>query len=334
MIIKQKTLPQPERVCAAMPLNAELQQTKARFDKELIDNFTSKKRFVAVVGPCSADDVSAMKEYVNKLSDIAKSCPNLLVVARVYTTKPHSNGKGYLGACFHERDGDEADVASGIVRCRRMMMDCLEAGLPVADELLYPDLYEYFRDLVSYWFVGARSSENSLMRGIASGLDVCCGIKNGTDGEIDKAVDSVYAVSNPCVYPYAGVQFETLGCKFAHLTLRGGIRGRKGEQAFVNNMDAGSVRRAKRLLANYGLSDFVMADLSHGNSGKVAKRQIDNALMAVQNTDINGVMMESYLYEGGQSGEYGVSQTDDCLSFDDTETVLRALQRTLSQRNR
>lgn len=213
-------------------------------------------------------------------------------------------------------------------------MDCLEAGLPVADELLYPDLYEYFRDLVSYWFVGARSSENSLMRGIASGLDVCCGIKNGTDGEIDKAVDSVYAVSNPCVYPYAGVQFETLGCKFAHLTLRGGIRGRKGEQAFVNNMDAGSVRRAKRLLANYGLSDFVMADLSHGNSGKVAKRQIDNALMAVQNTDINGVMMESYLYEGGQSGEYGVSQTDDCLSFDDTETVLRALQRTLSQRNR
>ena len=99
-------------------------------------------------------------------------------------------------------------------------------------------------------------------------------------------------------------------------------------------MDAGSVRRAKRLLANYGLSDFVMADLSHGNSGKVAKRQIDNALMAVQNTDINGVMMESYLYEGGQSGEYGVSQTDDCLSFDDTETVLRALQRTLSQRNR
>ena len=112
MIIKQKTLPQPERVCAAMPLNAELQQTKARFDKELIDNFTSKKRFVAVVGPCSADDVSAMKEYVNKLSDIAKSCPNLLVVARVYTTKPHSNGRGYLGACFHERDGDEADLAS------------------------------------------------------------------------------------------------------------------------------------------------------------------------------------------------------------------------------
>lgn len=334
MAVIRKTLPTADEARSLLPLNGELKAVKARFDKELINNFQSKKRFVAVVGPCSADDVDAMKEYVEKLADVAVRCPDLLVVARVYTTKPHSNGQGYLGACFHSNAADEADISHGVLRCREMMINCIQAGLPVADELLYPDLYEYFRDLVSYWFVGARSSENSLLRGIASGLDVCCGIKNGTDGDVDKAVDSVYAVSNPCVYPYAGIQFVTDGCKYAHLTLRGGIKGSKGEQTFVNNMDEHSVLRAKNLLKKYGLNDFIMADLSHGNSGKIAKRQIENAKCAVNNLNIDGVMMESYLYEGGQSTEYGVSQTDDCLSFEDTEGVLEYLQRAVVNRRK
>ena len=333
MITEVKALPDAEYFRQIVPVSEELRKVKEAFDNELKENFVSREKFVVICGPCAADDEKAMDEYVTKLSNVANSCPDLLIAARVYTTKPHSNGQGYLGACFHQTSFDAVNIAEGIVRCRKMMRRCLEVGLPIADELLYPDLYEYFQDLVSYWFVGARSSENSLLRGVASGLDVCCGIKNGTDGDVDKAVDSVYAVSNSCVYPYCGRQIVTNGCKYSHLTLRGGIKGTKGEQTFVGNIDARSVSRAKLLLKRYGLNDFVMADLSHANSGKIAKRQIENAKLVADNPDINGVMIESYLYEGEKSTQYGVSQTDDCLSFDDTVGVLEYLQRVISMRN-
>lgn len=333
MITEVKVLPNADYFRKAAPLDDDLKKVKISFDKNLRENFITRKKYVVICGPCAADDEKAMEEYVTQLSDIASHCPNLFVVARVYTTKPHSNGQGYLGACFHRTADEEVNIQAGIIRCRKMMINCLKVGLPVADELLYPDLHDYFQDLVSYWFVGARSSENSLLRGMASGLDVCCGIKNGTDGDVDKAVDSVYAISNKSVYPYCGKQLVTSGCKFAHITLRGGIKGSKGEQTFAGNIDSKSVAQAKSLLKRYGLNDFVMADLSHANSGKVARRQIDNAKFAVKNPDINGVMIESYLFEGEKSTKYGVSQTDDCLSFEDTVDIIEYLQREISRRS-
>ena len=321
MFIEQKKLSKSAFYKKKIPLSGKLLERKLAFDSQLVQNLHTREKFVVVCGPCSADNPEAMREYLCKLKEVADNCPDLLVVARVYSSKPHSNGQGYKGSAFNLKESDQVDLHSGIVRCREIMRECLEIGLPVADELLYPELFECLGDLVSYWFVGARSSEDSLHRCLASGLDVCCGVKNATDGNVDKVVNSLFAVSNPCVFPHNGMQIATNGCKNAHIVLRGGV----DEGQFSKNIACKDVAQAKDLLRQCGLNDFVMADLNHANSGKVGKIQIENAKLAAD-AGVDGVMLESYLYAGGHSTEYGTSQTDDCLSFEDTALVLEYLQ--------
>ena len=327
MFIEQKKLRSQAFYKKKFPLSGELTKRKREFDRLLVDNLHTRKRFVVVCGPCSADNPIAIREYLHKLKAVADDCPDLLVVARIYSAKPHSRGLGYKGTAFHLATDEEVDIDSGIARCREIMIECLQIGLPVADELLYPELFECFDDLVSYWFVGARSSEDSLHRGLASGIEVCCGIKNATDGNIANVVNSLFAVSNPCVFPHNGSQIATNGCKNAHIVLRGGLN----QGQFAQNIGTHDVAYAKKLLKQQGLNDFVMADLNHANSGKVATRQKENATLAFE-AGVDGVMVESYLNGGGQSTEYGTSQTDDCLSFDDTQKLLFELQRKFALR--
>ena len=325
MFTQQKKLPTVAEIKAMLPLDDQLYSIKLKFDEDLRQNMQSKQKLVVVCGPCSADDPVAVGEYVSKLKQIADTCPNLLVVARIYTTKPRSNGLGYKGLCFGENGND---IAKGIVACRQMMINCLKVGLPIADELLYPELYQYFDDLISYSFVGARSSEDSLHRAFASGLDVCCGVKNSTDGDVEKLMQSLHAISLPTIFPCFGNQVQTSGCKFAHVVLRGGALDGK----YLSNIDKDSVAKLKNGLQTLGLNDFVMADLSHANSQKVAQNQIDNAKMAILDKNINGIMMESYLSDGSDGDTYGVSKTDQCLGFEDTANLLEMLNEQFAKR--
>lgn len=325
MFTQQKKLPKAVDVKSILPLDDQLNTAKQLWDEQLRSNLHTKQKLVVVCGPCSADDPVAVGEYVSKLKQVADVCQNLMVFARIYTTKPRSNGIGYKGLCFG-KNGD--DIASGIVACRKMMMDCIKVGLPVADELLYPELYQYFDDLVSYSFVGARSSEDSLHRAFASGLDTCCGVKNSTDGDVDKLIQSLQAVSLPTVFPFDGQQLQTSGCKYAHVVLRGGAM--DGE--YQSNIDKEQISKLKSSLQKLGLSDFIMADLSHANSKKVAQNQIDNAKRAICDANINGVMIESYLSDGEDGSTFGVSITDQCLGFEDTKKLLLMLNDRFAKR--
>lgn len=328
MFTEQKKLPNVEVTLKRYPLSKELKVKKSLFDEQIKNNFTDRKKLTVVCGPCSADNPLPMREYLTKLKQAQDNYPDLQIVARIYTTKPHSNGQGYQGTCFHGKIDEKIDLEQGIVRAREIMLDCLKIGLPVADELLYPSLYPYFADLVSYWFVGARSSDDTLHRSFASGVDTCCGVKNGLDGDISKAVDSLYAVSRPCVFPFDGAQISASGCKYAHIVLRGG---KNGEDYFENFSEHYTTETKKSLRA-LGLNDFIMADLSHANSGKIAVNQLKNAELAARNRDIDGVMLESYLYSGVNSDLYGVSKTDDCLCFEDTVKALEILQQDFKRR--
>ena len=327
MFVEQKKLFEPSFYKKKISLNDELFLRKREFDRLLIENMRMRKRFVVVCGPCSADKPEAMREYLHKLKTLSEECPDLLIVARIYSSKPHSDGQGYKGSAFHLNRGDAVDLNDGILRCREMMRECIQIGLPVADELLYPELYECFDDLVSYWFLGARSSEDSLHRGLASGLDVCCGVKNATDGDIIKTVDSLFAVANEYVFPYNAAQIATSGNQNAHIVLRGGVSNGR----YFSNIAKQNVMNARRLLQQRGLSEFVMADLNHANSEKIAQNQKKNAEIALK-AGVDGVMIESYLNGGGHSSEYGTSQTDDCLGFGDTAQILRYLQNTFSEK--
>ena len=318
MFVQQKKLPSVAEVKCALPLDDQLNNLKLHYDEQLRQNLLTKQKFVVVCGPCSADDPIAVAEYVSKLKQVADVCPNLLVVVRIYTTKPRSNGLGYKGLCFGENCDD---ITSGIFACRQMMINCLKVGLPIADELLYPELYQYFDDLVSYSFVGARSSEDSLHRAFASGLETCCGVKNSTDGDVEKLVQSLQAISLPTVLPFDSYQMQTNGCKLAHVVLRGGsVDGR-----YCSNIDKQHVATLKQNLQGLRLNDFIMADLSHANSKKVAQNQIENAKMVIADANVNGVMLESDLSDGLDGDTYGVSITDQCLGFEDTKDLLLML---------
>ena len=314
---KTTLLPSVEEIKSICPLSAELQKRKESFDHALATNMRERTNFTVVCGPCSADDPKAVELYCQKLAELQKQYPNLLLVARVYTTKPHSNGQGYKGLCF----GGGANMQSGIVECRKMMMRVMELGLPVADELLYPELYPYFSDLVSYWFVGARSSEDSLHRGVASMLDTPCGIKNSTNGLVETAVQNLQAVANPCVFPFSGNQVETAGNSLAHVVLRGGV----AQNGYFCNIKKSYTAAAKKLLRKLNLNDFLLADLSHANSGKVATNQITNAKIVSADKNVDGAMMESYLYGGTDCDAFGVSKTDACVGWDDTVNILTIL---------
>lgn len=321
MFEKQMKLPSVKEVQELCPLVEELKVKKAHFDEELAQNMQSRKRFVLVCGPCSADNPVALLNYCEKLKALQERHPNLLVVARVYTAKPHSANVGYKGLCFQKSVDSPCNLTEGIVACRKMILDVLKLGLPVADELLYPELYKYFSDIVSYWFVGARSSEDALHRGVASGLDLCCGVKNATSGVIENAVLGLKAVASPCVFPFEGCQTATKGNRRAHLVLRGGMD--KG--GYFSNIDNVCTARAKRMLRENGLNDFVMADLSHANSGKVAVNQLKNAKAVADDANVDGAMVESYLFGGVSQNSFGVSKTDDCLSFEETAELARLL---------
>ena len=328
MLRKAIPLMTAKKVRQDIPIPYELSLAKDCLDAALKQNLHSRDRLVVVAGPCSADNPKAVVEYCKKLALLQQKFPNLLVVARVYTTKPHSNGQGYKGLCFQSEEGQEVDLATGIETCRKMMMSVLQLGLPIADELLYPELAPYFVDLVSYQFVGARSSEDSLHRAVASALNVCCGIKNATNGLISGAVNSLLAVASPCVFPCCGEVVHTGGNKFAHIVLRGG----ENKEGYFSNLGRESTAEAKRLLEKNGLNTFVMVDLSHANSGKIAENQLDNARIVATDPNVDGVMIESYLYRGRAQNAYGVSKTDECIDIAQTEEVLAILSQGFASR--
>ena len=324
MFVRRKKLPSAETVKKLAPLTDRQIAIKKEADDEIARNFFSKEKLVVVCGPCSADNPTAVKEYLQKLAALRNEHPNLLVVARIYTAKPHTDGTGYHGLAF----GDNGvSMDGGIVAARRLMTYALELGLPVADELLYPELYKYFDDVVSYWFLGARSSEDELHRGFASALDVCVGVKNSTDGNVPRAVASLYAVSHKRVFPFEGEQLSTNGARLAHIVLRGGEH-----NGYFSNITTEAIAETKDLLAMRELNDFIMADLGHANGSKIAVNQLENARLVASNADIAGVMAESYLYHGKAENQYGVSKTDECLSIEQTAELLHILSDGFSAR--
>ncbi|MBR2974331.1 MAG: 3-deoxy-7-phosphoheptulonate synthase [Clostridia bacterium] len=316
-----KLISSPNELIKQLPVQPALAKTKASFDTALKENFLHKKKFVVVVGPCSADDPAALLEYCQKLKKLADSvAEKLLVVVRVYTAKPHSDGDGYFGLSFHDKADEAVDFEKGLYKCRQMMLNCLEVGLPIADELLFFDQYNYFGDLVSYWFLGARSSSDTMHRSYASGLDTVVGVKNGTDGNLLQTAQSLYAIGKPKAFLHAGMQIQTNGNKFAHAVLRG----YSTNEQMNSNLDVQTVAKLKDYCNKLGVAPFVMVDASHANSNKIAKNQIKNALEAASNRDVNGLMIESYLHHGKGCG-YGISQTDECLSFEETEDLILKL---------
>ena len=296
-------------------------------------------RLLAIVGPCSIHDHDQAMEYARLLKAEADAhAADLLIVMRVYFEKPRTTvgWKGYIND--PHLDGSFA-INEGLEMARRLLLDVLAAGLPVGTEFLDLLSPQFISDLVTWGAIGARTTESQSHRQLASGLSCPVGFKNGTDGSVKIAADAVLAAQ--ASHAFMGMTkmgqaavFETRGNRDCHVILRGGKQ---------PNYDAASVQAACDALAAAKLRPQVMIDLSHANSSKQHRRQIEVGSdvakqIAAGDQRVVGVMIESHLHEGrqdivaGQPLAWGVSVTDACISFEQTRPLLSELADAVRQR--
>lgn len=327
-------IPTPHDVLTEFPLGARRAERVARDRDEIADILAGRDdRLLVVVGPCSVHDPAAALDYASRLAPIAERLGDRLkIVMRVYFEKPRTT-IGWKGL-INDPDMDGTfDVARGLRIARRLLLDVIDIGLPVGCEFLEPTSPQYIADAVAWGAIGARTTESQVHRQLASGLSMPVGFKNGTDGNIQVAVDGVKAAAAQHVFfgmddLGRGALVSTEGNEDCHVILRGGTDG--------PNHDAQAVTATAAKLSAAGLPGRVVIDCSHANSGKDHVRQAGVAAEVAQlvrdGLPVSGVMLESFLVAGAQSPDarpltYGQSVTDKCMDWETTEDVLRELAR-------
>jgi 3-deoxy-7-phosphoheptulonate synthase len=289
-------------------------------------------RLLVVVGPCSVHDVDAALDYAQRLSaTAAELSDDLCVVMRVYFEKPRTT-TGWKGLINDPGLDDSHDVNTGLRLARRLLLEVLGLGLSVGCEFLDPIIPQYISDTVSWGAIGARTAESQIHRQLGSGLSMPVGFKNGTDGNVQVAVDACRAAAAP--HAFAGVDvtgtpaiLHTSGNPDCHVILRGGRS--------APNYAPDAIEAALAGLRSSGLPERLVVDCSHDNSRKDHTRQpavaaAVAAQVAAGNRAINGAMLESFLAEGRQDLTdaevvYGQSITDECMSWETTVGVLGEL---------
>jgi len=300
--------------------------------RDAIEKILNKedKRLLVIVGPCSIHDEKAAYEYAEKLKKLRDEVSEaLLVVMRVYFEKPRTS-VGWKGLINDPQLDGTCDITDGVRKARRILLQINEIGVPAATEFLETITPQYVADLVSWSCIGARTTESQTHREMASGLSMSVGFKNGTDGKLSAAVNAIVAAKTP--QSFLGIDqdghtcvVKTGGNPWAHIVLRGGSQ---------PNYDQISIEQARLKLIEKNLLENIMVDCSHGNSMKkyqgqaiVWRNVIDQYIAG--NDSLIGLMLESNLFEGNQkfSGDlsslkYGVSITDECISWETTENLL------------
>ena len=329
-----RKLPIPKDIKEQYPLTPDLAALKEAEDKEIRDIFEGRSnKFLLVIGPCSADNEDSVIDYISRLRKVQdKVSDKIVIVPRIYTNKPRTTGEGYKGMLHQPNPNERPDMLKGIIAIRALHMRALkETGFSCADEMLYPENHRYLSDVLSYVAVGARSVENQQHRLCASGLDIPCGMKNPTSGDISIMLNSIVAAQHSHTFIYRGWEVKSLGNPFVHAILRGYVDDRGVSHPNYHYEDLINLYET---YSAKGLSNTaVLIDTNHANSGKKYLEQIRIAKEVLHscrhNKDVRsmvkGLMIESYIEDGCQKiGEnvYGKSITDPCLGWDKTEKLI------------
>lgn len=333
-IDNSQVLVSPTQLKAELPLTPELEQRVLgyRADIKNILDFRDQRKFV-VLGPCSIHDVDAAMDYAARLKTLAdRVSEKLLLIMRVYFEKPRTT-VGWKGLINDPDLNDSFHVEKGFHMGRQLLLDITKIGLPTATEALDPIVPQYIGDLIAWAAIGARTTESQTHREMASGLSMPVGFKNGTDGSIKVALNALQSAMQP--HNFLGINqqgqvsvFQTTGNAYGHVILRGG----EGQP----NYDPMSVAQVEAALKKADMHPRIVIDCSHGNSNKDYRLQPVVMESVVQqivagNNSIVGLMLESHLAEGGQSIpadlsqlQYGVSVTDKCIGWEETERIILA----------
>lgn len=321
----QQILSLPQQLKSKFAL-APQQQLQIQAHRETVQNILSGQdpRLLVVVGPCSIHDPVAALEYAHKLIQLQQQLSEqMFLVMRTYIEKPRTT-VGWKGFLYDPDLDGSSNMQRGLEQSRQLYLSLIEMGLPISSEILSPMATAYFDDLLSWGAIGARTSESQIHREIASHMPYSIGFKNGTDGSIQIALDAIQSASRP--HQFLGMSQSGVPCilnsqgnPHPHLILRGSNTGPNYAATAIQQIYA---QHSATLPA-------LVIDCSHGNSAKDPQRQVqvlEQIIAERQQTQVRGVMLESYLVDGQQkiSDEmtYGQSITDGCLGWNKTEALL------------
>lgn len=329
-----RKLPTPQELMDEFPITDAVRKIKQHRDECIKNIFTGKDdRFLLIIGPCSADNEDAVIDYIHRLGKVQeKVADKIFIVPRVYTNKPRTIGVGYKGMLHQPDPEGKEDMLAGIIAIREMNSRIVrETGFTCAEEILYPEIYRYLSDLLSYAAVGARSVEDQLHRMIASGVGIPVGMKNPPSGDLSVMLNSIAAAQHSQEFLFRGWEVRTNGNPLAHAILRGYV------DTFGNSLPNYHYEDLHHVLEMYNERNLanpaVIVDTNHANSGKKYMEQIRIAKDVMHsrhmNSDIRtlvkGLMIESYIEDGNQKiseGTYGKSITDPCLGWEKTERLI------------
>ena len=326
-------LSSPRELKAQTPSDEAVNATVARSRERVIRILRQEDpRILVVIGPCSIHDEKGALEYAERLNGLRKEFADKMeIVMRVYFEKPRTT-IGWKGLINDPHLDGSQDIETGLKIARRLLLQITGMGLPAATEFLDPIVPQYIADLVTWAAIGARTTESQTHREMASGLSMPVGLKNGTDGSLQIAIDAMGATRH--AHSFLGINDDgvtsivrTSGNPHAHVVLRGGRA--------KTNYDAESIRAAEQKLISEKLPPVLMVDCSHANSEKKFAKQEDVWRSVIQQRiegtrSLIGLMIESNLLEGSQPIPndlkdllYGVSLTDSCIGWETTERMLR-----------
>ncbi len=298
-------------------------------------------RIPIIVGPCSIHSFDSAIQYAALLKSMfAEVSETLFPIMRVYVEKPRTT-TGWKGLLYDPYLDGSNDISTGIRTTRALLIQLARMGVPTATEFVNPLTAIYFKDLITWGFVGARTTSSQIHREFASSLEFPIGFKNNTDGNIQIAIDSI--ISTRAKHTFISLNKEgspsiihSKGNQFSHLVLRG--------SDISTNFDATSLENANSLQKKCNLGSRILVDCAHGNSRKSPLKQKEVFFevaeeLASGNQNIMGIMLESFIDEGCQIFNYSkpisstISITDPCISWDDTETLLRWLNNSLKKKS-
>ena len=337
-IDNQEILITPEELKRQLPATDEVKRGISQ-NREIVRSIIdgTDKRLLLVVGPCSIHNPREAIDYAERLKALSESLNDkLFIVMRAYFEKPRST-VGWKGLINDPHLDDSFKIAEGLAMARKLLLEISKLGLPLANEALDPITPQYLQELFSWTAIGARTSESQTHREMASGLSCPVGFKNGTDGSLDVALNALQSVKSP--HRFLGISPDgkvsivtTKGNAHAHVVLRGGTNG--------PNYYPENIAVCEEELESIGATQAIMVDCSHANSNKDHTKQgsVLEAVaeqISVGNKSIRGVMLESNLKPGNQKVDssqelqYGVSITDACIGWEETERLLKDFHKAL-----
>ena len=339
-VARTERLIPPDELIAELPISPAIEDlvTKSRSTIQAILDGRDP-RLLVVIGPCSIHDEKAALEYAGRLRKLADQVSDrIFVVMRVYFEKPRTT-VGWKGLIYDPHLDGSFDISAGLRQARHILIKLGELGVAAGTEFLDPILPQYLADLTAWAAIGARTTESQTHRQMASGLSMPVGFKNGTDGDVQVAVDAMVSARSP--HAFLGIDrsgatsaIHTTGNLYGHIILRGGRSG--------PNYGADAISDVRAKLEAASLGPQLLVDCSPANSEKDHNRQSIAfrdivAQRASGDRDIVGCMLESHLNPGNQKlGDnpsalaYGVSITDACIGWDETDQLLSEARETLS----